>query len=194
MGVERDFEPVAGTRHRVELVDGAEWVVARARRNWFVLLFVAVWLTGWTFGGISAVTDLVSHRQGGPFLVVWLIGWAFGWLFAASTIGWQLAGRTEASVHGGALVYRLTMPLFTRTRRYDARQVRRLRPATQPALPVAFGGGMRDTHPPLFGGAPGSVQFDYGARTVRLLPGLDEAEGRMVAEWLGRRLPREAVG
>lgn len=42
---------------------------------------------------------------------------------------------------------------------------------------------------PWFGNA-GSVQFDYGACTVRLLPGHDEAEGRMVAEWLEKRLPQ----
>lgn len=41
----------------------------------------------------------------------------------------------------------------------------------------------------------GSVQFDYGARTVRVLPGLDEAEGRMVAgsEAVQRTMAGEAA-
>jgi hypothetical protein len=50
----------------------------------------------------------------------------------------------------------------------------------------------RAAYPPWFGN-PGSVQFDYGARTVRVLPGLDEAEGRMVADWLAKRFPQGAV-
>jgi len=44
-------------------------------------------------------------------------------------------------------------------------------------------------------GNPGSDPFDYGARTVRVLPGLDEAEGRMVAgsEAVRRTMAGEAV-
>jgi hypothetical protein len=63
-----------------------------------------------------------------------------------------------------------------------------LRAATL-AWPFAgFGRMGRAAYPPWFGN-PGSVQFDYGARAVRVLPGLDEAAGRMVAEWLATRLP-----
>lgn len=39
-----------------------------------------------------------------------------------------------------------------------------------------------------------AIAADYGARTVRLLPEIDEAEGAMVVEWLARRLPAGAVG
>jgi hypothetical protein len=57
---------------------------------------------------------------------------------------------------------------------------------------ASFGRWQRAAYPPWFGNA-GSVQFDYDARTVRVLPGLDEAEGRMVADWLAKRLPAGAV-
>jgi hypothetical protein len=84
------------------------------------------------------------------------------------------------------------MPLLGRTKRYDAGQVRHLRAATL-AWPFAgFGRWNRAAYPPWFGN-PGSDPFDYGARTVRVLPGLDEAEGRMVADWLAKRLPQGAV-
>jgi hypothetical protein len=183
------FEPIPGARHRVETIDGVEWIVARASRNWFVLLFLGFWLTLWTFGGLAAMAAAASGEE--PVVFVWLVFWAAAWVFVAATVGWQLAGRTLVSVNGGALAYRWTMPVVTRTRRYDPAQVRHLRAASV-ALP--FGNAwMRSAYPPFLNGAAGSVQFDYGARTIRLMPGLDEAEGRMVVEWLARRLPAGAV-
>jgi hypothetical protein len=122
------------------------------------------------------------------FVLIWLVFWAGGELWAGSIVG-----CSTVTVEGGALATRWQMPLVGRTKSYDAAQVRHLRAATL-AWPFAgFGRMGRAAYPPWFGN-PGSVQFDYGARTVRVLPGLDEAEGRMVAEWLATRLPMGAVG
>jgi len=187
------FEPLPRARYSVETIDGVPWVVARAGRNWLVLPFLALWLTLWTIGGVVAVHQATSDPSQAPFLVVWLVFWAFGWVLAASIVGWQLAGRSLVSVDAGALVTRWQMPLVGRTRRYDAAQVRHLRAASL-AWPFAgFGRWSRAAYPPWFANL-GSVQFDYGARTVRVLPGLDEAEGRMVADWLAKRLPAGAAG
>ena len=187
------FEPLPSARYSIETIDGAPWIVARAARNWFVLLFVGFWLTMWTIGGLAAMTQAAIDPSARGFLLVWLVFWAIGWLWAASTVGWQIAGRSMVTVETGALVTRWQMPLVGRTKRYDAGQVRHLRAATL-AWPFAgFGRMSRAAYPPWFGN-PGSVQFDYGARTIRALPGLDEAEGRMVAEWLAKRLPQGAVG
>jgi hypothetical protein len=187
------FEPLPSARYSVETIDGVPWVVARAARNWFVLLFIGFWLTMWTIGGLVAMTQAATDPSARGFLLVWLVFWAVGWLWAASTVGWQIAGRSMVSVEAGALVTRWQMPLVGRTKRYGPAQVRHLRAATL-AWPFAgFGRWHRAAYPPWFGN-PGSVQFDYGARTVRVLPGLDEAEGRMVAEWLAKRLPVGAVG
>lgn len=53
---------------------------------------------------------------------------------------------------------------------------------------------MQPNYPPFFPMTPGSVQFDYGGRTINAMPGLDEAEGNMIAEWLAKRLPAGASG
>lgn len=187
------FEPLPSARYSVETIEGTPWIVVRAARNWLFLPFIAVWLTLWTFGGMAAMTQVARDPSAQGFLLVWLVFWAIGWVFAASTVGWQLAGRSLVTVEQGVLVTRWSMPFVGRTKRYDAGQVRHLRAASL-AWPFAgFGRFSRSAYPPWFGNA-GSVQFDYGARTVRVLPGLDEAEGRMVAEWLGKRLPQGAVG
>jgi hypothetical protein len=195
------FEPVPGARHRIEMIDGTEWITVDAACNWFVLLFLSVWLIGWTFGGITAMTQMVG-AEGGPrlFLLVWLVLWAFGWIMAASTLAWQIGGKTRigvmAGITGAALVYHLSMPLFARAKHYDVIQVRRLRTADSP-LASLFGGIGRSPFPPFLPGTGingGTIAFDYGARTVRLLPEIDEAEAGMVVEWLARRLPAGAVG
>jgi hypothetical protein len=186
------FEPLPSARYSVETIDGTQWIVARAARNWFVLAFLAVWLTIWTIG---ASASLGAGIVGGNPLgfVVGAVFLLFGWGIVGSIVLWQIAGRSLVTVQAGALVTRWQMPFVGRTKRYDARQVRHLRAASL-AWPFAgFGRFSRAAYPPWFANM-GSVQFDYGARTVRVLPGLDEAEGRMVAEWLAKRLPAGVAG
>src|SRR5688572_7081538 len=122
------FEPLPGERHRIEIRDGVEWIVIPAIRRWFVLPFLSVWLILWTFGGIAAFTALLTgDAPARGFLAVWLIFWAAGWFWAGSSVSWQLAGRHWLAASGGALLYRWSMPLLSKTRRYDASQVRNLR-------------------------------------------------------------------
>ncbi|WP_343520267.1 hypothetical protein [Sphingomonas sp.] len=187
----RGFEPLPRARFSIEVDDGVEWVVSRARRNWFALPFLAVWLTFWTFGGIAAIGALLTGSIGAGervFMALWLAGWAAGWVFAASWLGWQINGRSQIGVRDGALEYRWRMPLLSRTRRYDGREVRRLR-AGRASWPWNGGGFMQPNYPPFFPMTPGSVQFDYGGRTINVMPGLDEAEGDAIAAWVGKRLP-----
>ncbi|HEY7806031.1 MAG TPA: hypothetical protein VIC34_02420, partial [Croceibacterium sp.] len=169
------FEPLSRARYSVETIDGTDWIVTRPRRKWFAIVFFGGVLAVWGSVGISAIA---ATAQIDGFVITWVVLWASAMAFAASIVGWQLTGRAMVSVQDGAVVSRWQMPLVTRTRRYDAGQVRHLRPAP-PFLPyVLFGNSTATLYPPWFATANGSVQFDYGARTVRVLPGLDEAEGR----------------
>jgi len=195
MGANAGFEPLSGARHQVELIDGVEWIVVRARRNWFVLPFLSVWLILWTFGGLGAVTALMTGGVADrAFLAIWLLFWALGWAMVGSWVAWQLTGRHMLAAHGGALVYRWAMPLLAKTRRYDAARVRHLASSEAGGL-WGFGVPFRYDAPPFLPsvGPGGTIKFDYGARTVRVLPGLDEAEGRMIVDRLARKLPRAAV-
>ena len=40
----------------------------------------------------------------------------------------------------------------------------------------------------------GAVKFDYGSESIFLARDVDEPEGAEIAAWLGRRLPRGAMG
>lgn len=187
------FEPLSNARHSIEVVNGIEWLVVRARKNWFALPFLCFWLTVWTFGGVLAfyalLTGEIAERL---FLGFWLCGWALGWLFAAGSILWQVGGRSMVAVAEGALIHAWRMPIVSREKRYDVSQIRHLRTGDTGGL-LGWGRSMGDVPPFMPNMTPGSVKFDYGARTVQLFPGLDESEGRMIVDRLASRLPISAV-
>lgn len=54
-------------------------------------VFLLIWLSGWTIGGIVSVLSLVNGR-GHPLLVLWLCGWAAGEVFVA----WHLYNMFRA--------------------------------------------------------------------------------------------------
>ena len=180
----RDFVEPRGGRHHIEFVDGIEQIRLPMRRNWFLLLFLPLWLTGWTAGGIAAIVALVQTHE--PFLALWLCGWAVGWVFAATTIVTQIWGAEiirasptgiEISKGGGPL---------RRTKHKHTDAVRHLR-SFEPASDLF---GMRSMQTPIWmRSRTGAVKFDYGAETIFLASGVDEPEGRLIAQWLPARLP-----
>ncbi len=169
-------------RHRIVFEDGVETILLPARRNWFALPFLSVWLTMWTFGGVMAIAELLREVQ--AFLLFWLVGWAVGWCFAAASVLWQLTGRETIAVVHGDLLLRLRAGPFSRTRCYRGGEVRNLRVRPQTMMDWQVGGFV-----PLLD-RMGSVQFDHGARTVGLATGIDEAEAATIRDWLLPRLPR----
>lgn len=129
------IEPQAA-RYTSELTPEGYRVVIPVKRNWLVLLFICVWLSGWVSGELSASSQLTAGNPRTPaaFLTFWLLAWTVGGTFALATVLWHLAG-----------------------------------------------------------GGYGPIAFDYGARTFRFAPSLDEAEARLLINELAPRLPN-AVG
>ncbi|PXA97788.1 hypothetical protein DMC47_12040 [Nostoc sp. 3335mG] len=155
-----------------------------ARRNWFVLIFLCIWLTGWTAGGVGALYHLI--QTGELLLAVWLVAWAAGWLFASATILWQLAGCEVIAVAHGNLSLQLRAGPLACTRCFRGQEIERLR--LSPTFP--FGQLMTGPLPLL--GRSGVLKFDHGAGTVSFASGIDEAEAGMIRDFLLTRLPRNA--
>jgi hypothetical protein len=177
-------------RRRSTLREGAAGpeIVIPAKKNWFVLVFLPVWLTGWAFGLAGASHELVSGRmrdEAGPFLVVWLVGWSLGGAFALYTWLWNAVGREIVGIGPGILAIRREVAGLGRTREYDLVEVKNLRVSPAPPDPFGWGGSAR-----LGGSGTGTMAFDYGAKTVRFGGGIDEAEAATVIDELGgRRAP-----
>ncbi len=174
------------------MTDGVEQIVVKAQRNWFFIPFLSFWLVMWTIGGIAVITQLFGGGEQSLFLIVWLAFWAVGWAFGASWLGWQLNGKTILAVDQGALVYRWRMPFVSRAKHYDASQIRNLAGSEQGGFFAVFA-IMQPAYPPFYPAQTGSVKFDYGGRTIRIVPGLDESEGRLIVERLAPKLPASAI-
>ena len=181
------FEPLPNARFRVESERGVERIVIPAGRNWFILIFLPVWLIGWSAGGVAAFTQAMSGEDTG-FLVIWLAFWAVGMLFAISWLGWQLSGKEILWVEQGALVRGWSMFGVGRHKRYDLAQIRNLSAGTPP-FPFTM---MSVSYPPFFPMTFGSVKWNYGAATIYAGGGLTEAEGSMIVERLSPKLPLAA--
>lgn len=179
----------ARTRHSIEVIDGSEWIVVPAARHWIGVTLIAVGLVAWTVGGILAVETSVLDPNSARF-GMWVGIWAIGWVVSVLTLAWQFAGKTLVGVQDGALVYRWKIGLISKMRRHDCSRIRDLR-AVKALRVIAL---MQYPYPPFLGLRSGSVVFKYGRQTVRLFPEVDEAEGRMLADWLAERLPDTVTG
>jgi hypothetical protein len=163
-----------------------------ARRNWFIVLFLIAWLGGWIFGEVSAARELLNPRDDTPsaFLFFWLAGWTLGGAFCIGTVLWQLAGRELLIVNSTSLVHRIEVLGLGWSRAYRTAEVKNLRTTDYSPNPFT---NQRAWFPPVGGSGYGPIAFDYGARTIRLAPGLEEAEARMLVGELSPRLPRAAL-
>jgi hypothetical protein len=168
-------------------VEGLQAVVP-PKRSWFAIPFLTLWLCGWAFGEFRAIGELLNPSEKTPveFLALWLTGWTLGGIFALGTILWQVAGRELITVSSSFLVHRVEALGFGRTRIYSAENIKALR-----ATDYASGGfqNQQGMFPPFFGPGIGPVAFDYGAKTIRLAPGIDEAEAKVLVRELARGMP-----
>jgi hypothetical protein len=180
------YETLGKERFVVDRSGPVEMIRIKARRQVFALLFLPVWLTGWTVGGVVAISQVLHEFS--LFLCLWLCGWAVGWVFAAGTIAWMLMGAETVRVIGGDLELGTEIGPWKRGKLYQGAQIRDLRAA--PANPLT---NFQLSGPFMRHMQIGAVQFTYGARTVRLAAGLDEAEGRMIVERLKKALPGSAT-
>lgn len=155
----------------------------------FAMLFLCVWLVGWTFGEFQALQQLQSPSEKTPslFLFVWLAGWTVGGVFAVATLAWQLAGAEIITVGGNVLTYRIETWGIGLTRSYWLADVKRLRAVGVAKQPF---GSQAAWFPPFAGATVGAVAFDYGARTIRFGAALEEAEALLLVNQLGRQTPQ----
>lgn len=152
-----------------------------AKRNYFILVFMAVWLTGWTVGGIFAGSELFFG--GAPihenlFLLFWMVGWAFGWIMVVYTIMWQLFGYEMIFVTAGSLVVEKRMLLPFRRKIFAIDQIRNMKTDETP-------------HSKKQNSAIGrpSISFKYDDKTVRFALDLNKADTHQLLEILKKDMP-----
>jgi hypothetical protein len=178
-------------RFRSEVTLQGLRVVIPARRNWLIILFLLAWLGGWVMGEVTVSKQLLNFTDKTPvaFLAFWLVGWTIGGTLAAGAVLWQLAGREVLTIDPLSLLYRVEAFGIGRNRSFRAADVRNFRSTEYASSPFM---NQRTLFPPIFGAGYGPVAFDYGARTFRIAPSLDEAEARVLVGEMTSRLPNKS--
>lgn len=145
-------------------------IVIPSKWNWGVL-FLLVWISFWTFGGIFAVRGLLRHFN--LFLCIWLVAWLFGELSAAYAILYAIGGREVVVANSETLTKRIEIFGLGLAKSYLVREIRNLR--FQPAA----GAGK--------GRTPNRIAFDYGTGTVGFAADLDETEAAQLISRIRQR-------
>ena len=163
-----------------------------AKRNWFGILFLPVWLIGWLMGFLAVIAVLVGvigneDGTGAPplFLLFWLVAWTAGGLFALRTLVWMLVGKEVITFDQDVLTVEKKNMLFSGSKVYAISEIENL--ATDPGNPfnnLPF--PMKGMNMGSFGKF-GVLKFDYGMKTVKMAGDLDEAEGRHLLKIIRER-------
>jgi hypothetical protein len=178
-----------GARHRVEIANGGEQLAIPLKRNWFVMLFLPVWLCGWAFGWISVARELSHSFQ--PSAAAWLFVWSLGGLFAIGALVAQF-GSERLRIVGRDLEVSIGVGPLRRIHRYHGKKIANLSAWTP--QPYRFYPGRSQRPFWMRQRTTGTVKFDYGAKSIFLANGVDEPEGPMIVAWLARRLGIRAIG
>ncbi|RJP66362.1 MAG: hypothetical protein C4532_16245 [Candidatus Abyssobacteria bacterium SURF_17] len=160
------------------------------KKQLFALLFLPVWLAGWTIGGITAFKQVVSDTptEARTFLIVWLLGWFLGEVFAVYTWCWMAFGKEIIRVGSGLMTVRRAIGTLGRSKTFQTMYISDLRA-------VGYFGNLRSlsTNMAMLSISGGTVAFDYQGKTHRFGIQLEEQEAREVVERLRPYLPESAA-
>jgi hypothetical protein len=184
------------SRTVIEERDGEIAVTIPSKRNWFIFLFLTAWLCGWAMGEITvggmvlggAVGIVAKHQEihgapipAGLFMIVWLCGWTIGGFFAIAIWLYQLKGKEIISRNDRTLKHVRDFVVYKKTKEYLNEHIKEIR-ISSPT------GGIFNMSPDrafeFWGISGGSISFDYGAKTIKMGTGLDEAEAKPVIDRL----------
>lgn len=163
--------------HTTGLPSGIE-IEIPSDKNAFAILFLTLWMGGWTMGETTALRSLFG--RGIPsgfslFMLGWLVMWTIGGVWVVRTILWMAFGKEIVRVRHDELTIESKVFGLGKSREYDLAQVKRLRVAPDSTQPNAR--ALR-----AMSSTGGLIAFDYGAKTVRFARSVDEAEAALIVE------------
>lgn len=173
---------VVGSNTRVVIRETPEGlgIYNPSRRNMPLILFLLLWLGGWTAGEYFAITEIMRGGDlfGSVFLLVWLTIWTFGGVACWWIVLWSLFGSERLFVTGGALVKsRGFGPLRWRSF-YPVDAISDLRINAMADVPDAV--------------QVPAIEFAFAGKPVRFGLDLDPDERRAVLDALRAILPARA--
>lgn len=143
-----------------------------------IILFLLLWLGGWSFGEYFALSVIFSGdgpAEADLFLVFWVTFWTLGGLAAWWFVLWQLFGVEQLFITGGALVHEVGLWRLRRRRVYRLDGVGGFKLATGPKM-----GNQLTT---------GAIAFTAEGNERRFGIGMDEKEAKTSLAAIRRHLP-----
>lgn len=160
-------------RSKIENTGSGIRITIPAKKNYFLILFLAFWLVGWVFGEVVVLTQIFNPESDSPklFMLAWLGGWTVGGAFAIYVWLWNIKGKEIINISSTELQHIRRLPIFQRSKEYDLSSVSRMRVQAQGNPIFGFHNGME-----FWGISGGSIVFDYGHSTHKFGAQIDEAE------------------
>ena len=110
------------------------------------------------------------------FLIVWLVLWTLGGFAVINILVWFIFGKEEITIGNGVLTI-VKKATLVKPKSYDLAHISNVYAKEQPV----YGNRMNGSRS-LFN--RGTINFEYGLKTVRFGDALDEAEARHIIEML----------
>ena len=152
-------------------------------KNIFMLIFLPIWLTGWTIGGAFAIKQVIS---GGSeevwFLLIWLCGWIVGETFALYAFLWGIFGFEVIAAELGSLRIKRSILGYGRSRNYEISRLSNLRASGFFGPMMSWSSGMAE-----WGLSGGTIAFDYEGKTKRFGIHLNENDATQLVSTLKNR-------
>ncbi len=152
-----------------------------AKRNWFLIFFLMVWLGGWLFGEVAVITMLFfedTPLAANAFLLIWLTGWTVGGFFCMTILLWSIAGYETIKVENEIIEVGRRLFRWKMSKKYDINEIRHF-VVNQAFENDMWGMGYQRNWLGLKGGI---LKFDYGLKTIKFIGGIEEAEARLLIE------------
>jgi hypothetical protein len=120
--------PVPSRRSKVdETIEGFKLTIP-SKANLFVVIFMSFWLVCWAGGEYSAINGLLGDVDGGNvlFMVVWLTGWTCGGAAVVYIWLWSVFGKDIVMLRKNTLSIKRDVFGLGWTRVFDLRNVKNI--------------------------------------------------------------------
>jgi len=165
-------------------ISGLEIQIA-SPNNIFMLIFLPIWFTGWTVGGIATISHVVSGKAGEEllFMLIWLCMWLVAELFVLYVFLWGVFGREIISIQHGNLEIKRSILGHGPSKKFQISKIKNLRAAGFFASMMSWSLNMS-----YWGISGGTVAFDYDGKTKRFGLHLNEADANQLVNNLKTKI------
>lgn len=187
----KSAEPKSKMSKRISYLDqdGAIEVQIKTKKQYFLLVWIAIFLTAWTSVGCGAIYSIIYGKgtdkpEDIVFAIIWLGGWLVGEFWLGYEFFWRAFGKEIIKTTSDSLAIRREILGLGRTKSFKLNRISNLRIA-----------GLFMGEPAVFkssvvsGLSGGNISFDYNGKTERFGIFLSEPEAREVVEKIKSYLP-----